>query len=71
MSANAPNSLTIVLGVAVAMAIVAVLLLQSLGKTTIKDDDTCRRSYRRSDRARASAAGVHHRLGRRAERNRI
>jgi hypothetical protein len=38
MSANAPNSLTIVLGVAVAMAIVAFLLLQSLGKTTVSDD---------------------------------
>jgi len=38
MSANARNSLTIVLGVAVAMAIVAFLLLQSLGKTTVSDD---------------------------------
>jgi len=38
MSANAPNSLSIILGVAVAMAIVAVLLLQCLGKTTIRDD---------------------------------
>jgi hypothetical protein len=38
MSANAPNSLSIVLGVAVAMAIVAVLLLQSLAKTTVRDD---------------------------------
>jgi hypothetical protein len=38
MSANAPNSLSIVVGVAAAMAIVAVLLLQSLGKTTIRDD---------------------------------
>jgi hypothetical protein len=38
MSANVPNNLTIVLGVALAIAIVAVLLLQSLGKMTIRDD---------------------------------
>ena len=38
MSNNAPNGISIALGVVVAMAIVAVVFLQSLGKTTIKDD---------------------------------
>jgi hypothetical protein len=38
MSNNAPKGISIVLGVAVAIAIVAVVFLQSLGKTTIRDD---------------------------------
>jgi hypothetical protein len=38
MSNNAPNGISIVLGVVVAMAIVAVLFLQTLSKTTVKDD---------------------------------
>ena len=38
MSANAPGS-SVILAIASAMAILAVVFLQSLGKTSVKDDD--------------------------------
>jgi hypothetical protein len=50
MSNNAPNGISIVLGVVVAMAIVAVLFLQTLSKTTVKDDYDLPPVNRRSDR---------------------
>ena len=49
MSNNAPNGISIVLGVVVAMAIVAVLFLQTLRRRS-RTTTTCRRSHRRSDR---------------------
>ena len=39
MSANAPGSISVILATAVAMAILAVVFLHSLGKTTIKDSE--------------------------------
>jgi hypothetical protein len=38
MGANAPNGFLVVFGVAVALASAAVVLLQNLGKTTVRDD---------------------------------
>ena len=38
MSNNASDGIIIALGVVVGMAIVALVFLQSLGKTTIRDD---------------------------------
>jgi hypothetical protein len=38
MSANAPGS-SVIPAIASAMAILAVVFLQSLGKTSVKDDD--------------------------------
>jgi hypothetical protein len=49
MSANAPGS-SVILAIPSAMAILAVVFLQSLGKTSVKDDDDLPPSPRRSDR---------------------
>jgi hypothetical protein len=55
MSVN-EGSIGVILSIAIALAIVAVLLLQSLGKTTVRVTTTCRRSHRQSDRTHRAMA---------------